>query len=71
VRHRDDFTGELMDPVSIDEKRKQKQKRCQICGEAQHDFLGQCKRVAAITQEADGGETYHLYPPEVTDPPAA
>jgi hypothetical protein len=56
----------MSDPVDFNEKKKAKAKRCQICGGEQHDFLGQCPRVAAITQEADGGETYHLYP---IDPP--
>lgn len=59
----------MTEPVDLDAKRKAKQKRCQICGEEVHDFLGQCKRIAAITQEADGSETYHLHPYE--DPPPA
>ncbi len=52
----------MSEPVDFNEKRKAKQKRCQICGEEAHDFLGQCKRIAAITQDVDGSETYILHP---------
>lgn len=59
----------MTDPVDFDAKRKQKQKRCEICGEGQHEFVGQCRRIAAITSEADGSETYHLHP--LPEPPLA
>ncbi len=52
----------MTEPVDFDAKRKQKQKRCEICGEEAHDFIGQCKRISAITHESDGSETYHLFP---------
>lgn len=52
----------MTEPVDFDAKRKAKQKRCQICGGPVHDYLGQCRRIAAITQEEDGSDTYHLYP---------
>lgn len=61
----------MSDPVDFDAKRKAKQKkpRCEICGGDQHDFIGQCKRIAAITSEPEGGETYHLYPINDDPPP--
>ena len=61
----------MTDPVDFDAKRKAKQKRCEICGESLHEFIGQCKRIAAITAEADGSETYHLHPFADDDPPLA
>jgi hypothetical protein len=61
----------MTDPVDFNEKRKQKAKRCEICGDLQHEFVGQCKRIAAITQEPDGGETFHLFPLPDEPPDAA
>lgn len=52
----------MSEPVDFEQRKKAKEKRCQICGEKVHDFLGQCKRIMSITQEPDGGETYHLWP---------
>ncbi len=53
--------------VNLDAKRKAKEPKCAICGEAIHDFVGQCKRVIAITEESDGSTTYHLRPLEEPD----
>ncbi len=52
----------MSEPVDFNERKKAKAKRCQICGGEVHEFLGQCKRIAAITQDIDGSETYHLFP---------
>ena len=61
----------MTEPVDFNERKAKKQKRCEICGEPQHDFIGQCKRLAAITAEADGSETYHLFPLPDDEPPDA
>ena len=47
-------------PVDLNAKRKEKQGRCAFCGEPTHDFLGQCSRISAVTEETDGSCTYHL-----------
>jgi hypothetical protein len=59
----------MTDPISLDEKRRAKQTRCDFCGKPAHEFAGQCERIASITEEADGAITYHLYP--IEDPPSA
>jgi hypothetical protein len=56
-------------PVSLDAKRTEKKGRCAICGKPAHEFVGQCHRVASITEEIDGSVTYTLYP--LDEPPEA
>jgi hypothetical protein len=60
-----------MEPVNLDAKRKEKAPRCDICGEPLHDFIGQCRRIASVTNEADGATTWHLHPIEDDDEPVA
>ena len=52
----------MSETVDFNERKKAKRGRCQICGGDLHDFIGQCQRIESITQEADGAETYHLWP---------
>jgi predicted ATP-dependent serine protease len=59
----------MSETVDLDAKRKAKQPRCHLCGEAVHDWIGQCHRVTAITEETDGSITYHLSGQD--DPPDA
>lgn len=59
----------MTEPVDLNAKRKEKQPRCAICGSASHDYPGQCPRVYAVTDEPDGGVTYHLTP--IDEPPEA
>ena len=54
--------------VSLESKRKEKEQRCAICGGKSHEFAGQCPRVHSVTEEVDGGITYHFTP---LDPDAA
>ena len=49
-----------MEPISLDAKRKAKETKCALCGGSTHEFIGECPRVCAITEETDGSVTYHL-----------
>lgn len=60
-----------MEPVNLDAKRKSKEPKCMLCGGPLHDYIGQCRRLASVTQEIDGSETYHLHPIEDEPPDAA
>lgn len=59
----------MNEPVDFEARKKAKKVRCQICGEDAHEFVGQCRRIAAISQDPDGTETYILHP--LPEPPAA
>lgn len=55
----------MTEPVDLDAKRKAKAPKCAICGHEQHEYVGQCPRIIAITEEEDGGTTYWLTEPDV------
>lgn len=54
----------MAEPIDFGAKRKAKETKCALCGNAVHDFIGQCPRICAITEETDGSATYHLHPIE-------
>jgi hypothetical protein len=61
----------MKEVVDLDAQRKARIARCDICGNPIHDFVGQCPRIASVTNEVDGATTWHLHPIEDDDEPLA
>jgi hypothetical protein len=57
----------MKEVVDLGQERKARAARCDICGNPIHDFVGQCPRIASVTNEVDGATTYHLHPIEEDD----
>jgi hypothetical protein len=59
-----------MEPVSLDQKRKEKTPKCDFCGQPAHIASLACPRVAAVTYEGEA-VTVDLWPIEEPPPEAA
>jgi hypothetical protein len=60
----------MTEPTDINERRKAKAPRCELCGQGVHEWPGQCPRLEAIEYVLEDGTcvVYHLTPVAGTKP---